>query len=214
MAKESVNAMIGLRAKDEGHVYHVKTSNDPADGLGAWAKRYVSYEGGATTDYIFATELLSNKSMRPIHDMIMATEHTRVAQLLFCINTLKIPQRCIKCIKTDCVVLKGFPKKRKAELMNLATVTFKDLPTLRSRVYCCFWDSLVMMQGSDSSAEVFRLGAGKPLQGLTTPWREASRFTGGRELQNSTEARISDVLLLRTSKILGEICPKRRPCRP
>ena len=104
-----VNMMIGLWAKEETHVYHVKTSGDPSDGLGAWARRYVAFEGGYINDYIFATPLLCNKSTRAIHDQVMCTEHTRLAQLLFCVKQLQVPPRCLKCVKTDCVVLKGFP---------------------------------------------------------------------------------------------------------
>ena len=133
LAKESVNMMIGLWAKDETHVYHVKSSGDPTDGLGAWARRYVAFEGGCINDYVFANPLLSNKSMRPIHDQIMATEHTRLAQLLFCVQALKVPPRCLKCVKTDCLVLKGFPRKRKAGLVEISELTFADLPRLRAR---------------------------------------------------------------------------------
>jgi hypothetical protein len=45
----------------------------------------------------------------------MCTEHTRLAQLLFCLKALKVPPRYLKCIKTDCVVLQGPIKKRKAD---------------------------------------------------------------------------------------------------
>ena len=67
LAKLSINQMIGLWASDATQVYHVKTSKDPADGLGAWAKRYVEFAGGYTTDYIFASSLLTNTSMRHVH---------------------------------------------------------------------------------------------------------------------------------------------------
>ena len=72
LAKLSVNQMIGLWAGEATHVFHVKTSLDPCDGLGAYAKRYVEYEGGFTCDYIFASSLLTNTSMRPIHDHLNA----------------------------------------------------------------------------------------------------------------------------------------------
>lgn len=38
LAKLSVNQMIGLWAIDARQIYHVKTSNDPCDGIGAWAR--------------------------------------------------------------------------------------------------------------------------------------------------------------------------------
>ena len=52
LAKELINAMIGLWANDSQYMYHVKTSRDPSDGLGAWATRHVLYEGGYTNDYL------------------------------------------------------------------------------------------------------------------------------------------------------------------
>jgi hypothetical protein len=181
LAKDSVNQMIGLWAKDETHVYHVKTSCDPCDGLGAWARRYVAFEGGCINDYVFATPLLSNRSMRPIHDQIMATEHTRLAQLLFCVKALKVPPRCLKCVKTDCLVLKDFPRKRKRELEEISTLTFAELPRLRARAEgaagAANWlDSYATMAGSQSSDEVFRLGPGEPLQCVPSkPWRAPAK---------------------------------------
>jgi len=137
MAKLSINQLIGLWATDSNQIYHVKTSNGGVDGLGAWAKRFVTFEGGQIYDYVFATQVLSNASMRPIHDRIMATEHVRIAQLLFNLQALKVPQRCIKCIKTDCVVVKGFPRKRKAAMMELAKITFSWIATIGSRRWTC-----------------------------------------------------------------------------
>ena len=101
LAKLSINQMIGLRATDQNQVFQIKSSNDQVDGLAAYAKRFVEFEGGTLTDFLFAKELLCNTSMRPIHDHIMATEHTRLAQLLVCLKALKVPPRALKCIKTD-----------------------------------------------------------------------------------------------------------------
>lgn len=188
LAKLSVNQMIGLWASDATQVFHVKTSNDACDGLGAYAKRYVEFKGGHTCDYIFASELLVNTSMRPIHDQIMCTEHTRLAQLLFCLEALKVPPRYLKCIKTDCVVLQGPIKKRKAELESLAELTFEDLSRLRTRIsspvesnsrrdysqqlldcYCS-----ISEHKFSKDSQVFRLGEGKELQGhYSKPWRES-----------------------------------------
>ena len=143
------------------------------------------------TDYIFASSLLTNTSMRPVHDQIMCTEHVRLAQLLFCLQALKVPPRCLKCIKTDCVVLQGPIKKRKAELEGLAQLTFADLPRLRARVISDaletkpvqnysqqFLDSYCSISKHKFSedSKVFRLGEGKPLQGIwQKPWRESKQ---------------------------------------
>jgi Cdc6-like AAA superfamily ATPase len=216
LAKLSVNQMIGLWATDATQVYHVKTSKDPVDGLGAWAKRYVEFEGGYVTDYIFASSLLTNTSMRPIHDQIMCTEHTRLAQLLFCLKALKVPPRCLKCIKTDCVVLQGPIKKRKAELESLAELTFGDLPKLRSHQpnfktseTCVenvetqqFLDSYcsISKHKFSSNSEVFRLGEGKELKGCwTKPWRESKQP--------------GELAILEGSPVTPQVLPVRRPWR-
>ena len=49
LAKLSINQMIGLWASDADRVYHVKSSKDPVDGLGAWAKRYTEFEATSQT---------------------------------------------------------------------------------------------------------------------------------------------------------------------
>ena len=182
-SSEAVHQSDGrfLWATDPQHVYHVKTSTDPCDGLGAYAKRYVEWEGGESWDYIFASNLLVNTSMRPIHDQIMCTEHVRISQLLFCLKALKVLPRHIKCIKTDCVVIQGPIKKRKKDLESLAELTFEELPRLRARfagnqtsldTYC----SVAGHEGQAKTAEVFRLGEGKPLQGYyIKPWRNTPK---------------------------------------
>ena len=169
LSKLSVNQCIGLWASDNQCKFHVKTSCDAADGDGAWARRMVPFEGGEVCDFIFQTRVLSNSSMRPLHDQIMATEHTRIAQLLWSIKALKIPQRCIKDVKTDCLILQTIPKKRKADLMDLAKLTFRDLPNMRRRYSGegqTFLDCYCEMTPSQHTGEVYRLGPGNPLQGV------------------------------------------------
>ena len=60
-----------------------------------------------------------NASMRPIWDQIMAWEHTRVAQLLFVIQALGVPARCISDVKTDAVVVFGFARNLQEKVRNL-----------------------------------------------------------------------------------------------
>ena len=132
MAKYSINSAIALWARDPTHLYHAKTSNDAFDGRGSHIRRQVEYgEGQTICDHIFATKVLSNTSMRPIHDQIMHTEATRMAQVYFIVSSLGIPQRCIKDLKTDAFILQGEAKKRKACVEAVANVTFKDLANVR-----------------------------------------------------------------------------------
>ena len=128
------------------------------------------------TDWIFAKKLLTNASMRPVHDMIMAHEHTLIASILFCLSSLKIPQHCIKDINTDCVEVKGFAKKHKAAIMDLAKLTFKDLPNLRRRFTepkQGFLDARVEITPNASTEECFRVRPGNP-------WRVTLLSRGAR----------------------------------
>jgi hypothetical protein len=115
LAKYSINIMIGLWARDSTHLYHAKTSKDAMDAKGSHMRRQVEYGQGQTIcDHIFATKVLSNTTMRPIHDQIMHTEATRMAQAFFILSSLGIPQRCIKDVKTDAFILEGVAKKKKS----------------------------------------------------------------------------------------------------
>ena len=109
LAKYSINSMIGLWAINSTHVYHAKTSNDTLDAKGSHTRRQVEYgDGHAIYDHIFATKVLGNTSFRPIHDQIMHTEATRMAQLCFILSSLGIPQRSIKDVKQTLSFLSKF----------------------------------------------------------------------------------------------------------
>ena len=74
-------------------------------------KRLVAYgKGEHTTDYIFATRLVGNSTWRPIWDYIIATEHTRVAQMRWVAERVGVPPRAVRQIKTDCLVLQPAKK--------------------------------------------------------------------------------------------------------
>lgn len=134
LAKYSINSMIGLWAISSTHEFYAKTSNDTFDAKGSHMRRQVEYgDGQAIYDHIFATKVLSNTSFRPIHDQIMHTEATRMAQVFFILSSLGIPQRSIKDVKTDAFILGKIPNKRTAFVENIANVTFKDLPNLRRK---------------------------------------------------------------------------------
>ena len=82
LAKFTVNALVGLWATTPSCVYTAVTSSSASDAEVAILKRIIEYGDGETThDHIKATKVLQNGSMRPIHDMMMATEATRMAQL-------------------------------------------------------------------------------------------------------------------------------------
>ena len=133
LAKMSVNQMIGLWATDRTTVYSVKTTRNSLDAPGHFMRREVHFGDQVTTDYVYATKSLTNYSWRPIHDQIMHTEATRVAQLIYIVGQLRIPARCIKSVKTDCLILQGFEKRRKKQLVAIANTQFNDLPHLRRK---------------------------------------------------------------------------------
>ena len=93
-------------------------------------KRLVSYgQGQHTTDYIFATRLVGNSSWRPIWDYIIATEHTRVAQMRWVTERLGVPPRAVRQIKTDCIVLQP-ARKLIPKLMAVGEIRHCDLAGL------------------------------------------------------------------------------------
>ena len=179
LAKFSVNALIGLWATTTNVIYSVKTSNSASDASGSVLARLVEYgEHGenVTHDHIFATKLLQNSTMRVLHDLVMHTESSRMAQLTYIIKRLGIPPRCIKDIKTDALVLEGFSKKHIPMIRAVAETTFSGLPHLRRRyekadVNQRFMnDNGVTPQGCQSDEHVFRFATNsKELKGIYRP---------------------------------------------
>ncbi len=178
LAKFAVNALVGLWATTPSCVYTVVTSSSSTDGEGALLKRIIDYGDGETTvDHIKATKVLQNSSMRPIHDMIMATEATRMAQLAFILQALGVPQRDIADVKTDAITM-VCTRKRKLELEAVVT-TFAELPFLRRKYQKCdgqafLDDNGVTPAGCDSEERVFRYSEkAKALEGIyKTPRRD------------------------------------------
>ena len=93
-------------------------------------KRLVSFgKGQHTTDYIFATRLVGNSTWRPIWDYVIATEHTRVAQMRWATERLGVPPRAARQIKTDCLVLQP-TKKLIPKLVAMCETRHCDLADL------------------------------------------------------------------------------------
>ncbi len=125
-----MNALIGLWATREQNLYSVRTSQRAEDCLGHHMKRLVSYcKGQHTSDYIFATRLVGNSSWRPIWDYVIATEHTRVAQMRWVTERLGVPPRAVRQIKTDCIVLQP-ARKLLPKLMAMGEIRHCDLADL------------------------------------------------------------------------------------
>ena len=101
LAKLSINSVVGLWASTKTHSFSVLTSSHPADCPQSLLTRHFSYGDASVIDYISATPLIDNATMRPIHDLRMHTEATRMAQLLFIMTRLGCPPRSVENVKTD-----------------------------------------------------------------------------------------------------------------
>ena len=150
LAKLSVNSMIGLWAIRNSESLSCISSNDMTDGVGRRRLRKFGYgHGKIMNDHIFENGLLDNASMRPIHDQILHTEYLRVAQLVHAIRMCGVPMKCITAVKTDCVNIERYAKKRHRALTEIENLRLCDLPNATTTA-----DPLC-----------FRVGDVKPLNG-------------------------------------------------
>ena len=91
-------------------IYTMRTSNHQFDGSGCQHRElFLDAAGGMHWDHIYVTQLLSNRSCRPVHDFVMASEYVAVCRIRDALAT--VPSRYLKAVKTDCVVFQDLPKK-------------------------------------------------------------------------------------------------------
>ena len=83
-------------------------------------KRVTHYDNGQITDYIVKTQLLTSTSFRPLHDLAMSTEATRVGQMLY---VLRQQRATIYELKTDSVLYRPLKRAKKC----LENLEYKDL---------------------------------------------------------------------------------------
>ena len=125
MAKLSINALVGLFARNLDLVYSMRTSNHQVDGEGcSWRQTFTDAAGRMHWDHVFVTELLSNSSYRPVHDFIMGAEYTAVARVRRALA--EVPKRYLKCLKTDCLVMQDVPKKHRSAIERLLRLSHRD----------------------------------------------------------------------------------------
>ena len=109
-AKLSVNALIGLWARSKDVFYSMRTSSHEAD---AWGSQFLQVffdaAGACHYDHVYATELFTNRSMRPAHDFVMASEYVAMARIHRALRD--VPPRDLVALKTDCLVYQNLPKK-------------------------------------------------------------------------------------------------------
>ena len=125
MAKLSINALVGLFARNLDLVYSMRTANHQVDGEGcSWRQTFTDAAGRMHWDHVFVTELLSNSSYRPVHDFIMGAEYTAVARVRRALA--EVPKRYLKCLKTDCLVMQDVPKKHRSAIERLLRLSHRD----------------------------------------------------------------------------------------
>ena len=109
-AKLSVNALIGLWARSKDVYYSMRTSSHEAD---AWGSQFLQVffdtAGACHYDHVYATELFTNRSTRPAHDFVMASEYVAMARIHRALRD--VPPRYLVALKTDCLVYQNLPKK-------------------------------------------------------------------------------------------------------
>ena len=158
--KLSINSMIGTFAIEEDTAYMLRSSGCEQD-LAILSngdeviKIKTDYGEGLVWDYVFATRLeRGGATMRPIHDLCLHAETTRLAQMCAIIEKLGTPPRSILQFKTDSVLFDPPARKRKAIVARLNETTFADLSGL--------YDSLTARRRLDSACDVSgSAGAGR-----------------------------------------------------
>ena len=75
-------------------------------------------------DFIFTRNLMSNASHRPLYDFVMAAEYMAMVRIKHELRAA-LPS-CIRCIKTDCVVVQQLPKKHQHLLQVLQDLKHPD----------------------------------------------------------------------------------------
>jgi hypothetical protein len=89
-AKLAANSLIGLLSVDETRSYKLRSSRRDCDAPMGALKQVFHYADGETVyDFITSDSLLSNVSCRPLHDLALCSEPTRVGQMLYCIRQSK-----------------------------------------------------------------------------------------------------------------------------
>jgi hypothetical protein len=127
LAKLAVNSLIGLLSLDETRTYRLRSSRHDSDAPADCVNQVFHYgPAGEHTLYDFVTSerLLTNASTRPLHDLALCSEATRVGQMLYCLKqTRAVPYE----LKTDSCLDRP-QKRRKVELFELR---YNDLHLLR-----------------------------------------------------------------------------------
>ena len=157
LAKLSANAIAGLWAIDDTRSFKCRSSRHDTDAPEGAAKHIFQYgeEGETLFDFITADQLITNHSCRPLSDLALSTEATRVGQMLYVIKQCRaVPYE----LKTDSCLFR--PQKRRK--VPLAELRFQDLASIRARFEPApgmrRLDERALVAHNPSSELVFRCG--------------------------------------------------------
>ena len=146
LAKLSVNALIGLWARNVDLVYLMRTSNNQLDGHGCqYRQTFVDAAGQTHWDHIFVTQLFSNASRRPAWDFVMAAEYCAVARIRQMLA--EVPVRYLKFLKTDCLGLQDLPKKYWPAVERLTRLRHPDWERVEDPVAHCLQGRSLLLTG-------------------------------------------------------------------
>ena len=106
---------VGLLAIDEARSFKLRSSRHDADAPAGSTKHVFHWGDEQIYDFISSETLVSNTSCRPLHDLALCTEATRVGQMLYAIKQCRAtPYE----LKTDSCLFRPL-KRRKVPLDEL-----------------------------------------------------------------------------------------------
>ena len=163
LTKDSVNAMLGLLGSPRKFSYRLRSDYRPQDGVAF--KLSARYGDVEKNDYIFQTKMLTNQSHRPLCDVALFTEHTRVAQILYVLKQLGCPPRNVVSIRTDAVIF-HCGRTLRPKVVDAAALRFDELHLLRRRYEPLAWalETPWNMAPIDGLEPAFKMGEGRPLR--------------------------------------------------
>ena len=168
LPKLSINQMIGVWAIQPGTETLYVVSGGVADGLNSWGRQDFQYGENTVIDWIHRIGMVDNASWRPIHDIVMSTEHVAMAHLRYVISRLSCPCAVLD-VKTDAFQLQVAPKHLNRVLSAVADIKFSDLHTLTQRKQRPLHDACEM-QPRPGEGRVYRFSPeGRRLQGVYRP---------------------------------------------